>query len=135
MASANPASGKPLVSVIVPARNEEVSLGACLESLVAQTGIDFVIIVVDDGSTDRTRQIAESFAGVRVIESGPLPEGWTGKNNAVTAGTKAARGEWLLFTDADTIHLPGSLSRSLKEAKLQNAAMLSYSPEQEVKNS
>ena len=71
---------------------------------------------------------------MRVIEAGPLPAGWTGKNNAVTAGAKAARGEWLLFTDADTIHLPGSLARSLEEAKRQGAALLSYSPEQIVKS-
>ena len=71
---------------------------------------------------------------MRVIEAGPLPAGWTGKNNAVTAGASAARGEWLLFTDADTIHLPGSLARSLEEAKRHDAALLSYSPEQIVKS-
>jgi glycosyltransferase involved in cell wall biosynthesis len=122
----------PLVSVIVPARNEESSLGACLESLVAQEGIAFEIIVVDDSSTDRTRAIAESFPGVRVIEPGPLPEGWTGKNNAVTAGVREARGEWLLFTDADTVHKPGSLAKAMAEAQKQRADLLSYSPEQEV---
>jgi len=98
-----------MVSVIVPARNEEASLADCLQSLVAQSGVEFEIIVVDDHSTDRTREIAESFPGVRVIEAGPLPEGWTGKNNAVTCGARQAHGEWLLFTDADTVHLPGSL--------------------------
>ncbi len=118
------------VSVIVPARNEEVSLADCLQSLVAQTGVEFEIIVVDDHSTDRTRVIAESFAGVRVVEAGPLPEGWTGKNNAVTTGERQARGEWLLFTDADTVHLPGSLAAALKEAQENGAEMLSYSPEQ-----
>jgi len=118
------------VSVIVPARNEEACLGACLESLVAQTGVAFEIIVVDDHSTDRTRAIAESFPGVRVIEAGPLPAGWTGKNNAVTAGARAARGEWMLFTDADTMHLPGSLARAAAEAQEHHADLLSYSPEQ-----
>ncbi len=103
----DPASGRLAVSVVVPARNEEACLGACLQSLVEQSGISFEIIVVDDGSTDRTRQIAESFAGIRVINPPPLPLGWTGKNNAVTAGAKVASGEWLLFTDADTIHHPG----------------------------
>jgi glycosyltransferase involved in cell wall biosynthesis len=145
------------VSIIVPARNEEVSLGACLESLVSQTLVwntvtktdsqtgsqtDALveIIVVDDHSTDRTREIAASFTSrenasarvidVCVIEAGPLPQGWTGKNNAVVAGARAARGEWLLFTDADTVHLPGSLARALKEAEENNADLLSYSPEQ-----
>ena len=120
----------PQISVIVPARNEEASLADCLQSLTAQTGVTFEIIVVDDHSTDRTRAIAASFPGVRLIEAGPLPAGWTGKNNAVIAGAQAARGEWLLFTDADTVHLPGSLAAALKEAQENGAELLSYSPEQ-----
>ena len=134
MVSADRVPGRPAVSVIVPARNEETCLGACLESLVAQTGVPFEIIVVDDHSTDRTREIAQSFPGVRVIEAGPLPEGWTGKNNAVTAGAGEARGQWLLFTDADTQHLPGSLARALAEAKAREVDLLSYSPEQMVES-
>src|SRR5499427_4477475 len=124
------ASAKPEVSVIVPARNEEASLRACLESLVSQSGVDFEIIVVNDHSIDRTREIAESFPGVRVIEAGSLPQGWTGKNNAVACGAREARGQWLLFTDADTVHLPGSLARAFAEANEHQAEMLSYSPEQ-----
>jgi len=126
---------RPAVSVIVPARNEEACLGACLQSLLAQHGVPLEIIVVDDQSTDRTREIASSFPSeqVRVIAAGEVPAGWTGKNNAVTAGSKAARGEWLLFTDADTVHRPGSLARSLEEAQRRGAALLSYSPEQIVK--
>jgi Glycosyl transferase family 2 len=122
----------PQVSVIVPARNEEECLGACLRSLVSQAGVGFEVIVVDDGSTDRTREIAESFAGVRVVDAGLLPAGWIGKNNALTAGARLTKAEWLLFTDADTVHRPGSLARALAEAKQQGAALLSYSPEQEV---
>jgi glycosyltransferase involved in cell wall biosynthesis len=138
-----PASPRPDVSIIIPARNEEASLGACLESLIAQTGVAFEIIVVDDASTDRTREIAQSFAAVRVISAGPLPKNkdkdrhqagklWTGKNNALVAGAKQARAPWLLFTDADTVHRPGSLARALAEAKEQRADLLSYSPEQIV---
>jgi cellulose synthase/poly-beta-1,6-N-acetylglucosamine synthase-like glycosyltransferase len=134
MATTQRVSKRPTVSVIIPARNEETSLEQCLESLVAQRGVDFEIIVVDDHSTDRTREIAQSFPGVKLIEAGPLPDGWTGKNNAVATGARAARGEWLLFTDADTIHLPESLARSLHEAKRQGAALLSYSPQQIVKS-
>jgi glycosyltransferase involved in cell wall biosynthesis len=134
MASANRVPGRPRVSVIVPARNEETCLGACLESLVAQTGVAFEIIVVDDHSTDRTREIAQSFPGVRVLGAGPLPGGWTGKNNAVTAGAREARGQWLLFTDADTVHLPASLARALAEAKARQVDLLSYSPEQIVES-
>ena len=124
----------PTVSIIVPARNEEANIAACLESLAIQTGVPFEIIVVDDHSTDRTQDIAGSFSprydNVRVIEAAPLPANCTGKNNAVSTGARAARGEWLLFTDADTVHLPGSLARAIAEVKQFNADMLSYSPEQ-----
>jgi glycosyltransferase involved in cell wall biosynthesis len=131
----SPTKHAPTVSVIVPARNEEASLEDCLNSLVAQTGVSFEVIVVDDRSSDRTREIAASFSrrGVQVIEAPDLPAGWTGKNNAVTAGARVAHGDWLLFTDADTIHLPGSLARSLEEAARRHATLLSYSPAQIVK--
>jgi glycosyltransferase involved in cell wall biosynthesis len=126
---------QPKISVIVPARNEEASLAACLESLVGQQGVPFEILVVDDHSNDRTKEIAASFANarpasVRVLDAAPLPAGWTGKNNAVYTGARAANGEWLLFTDADTVHIPGSLARALREAEENNADLLSYSPEQ-----
>ncbi|HVO62616.1 MAG TPA: glycosyltransferase family 2 protein [Terriglobales bacterium] len=124
---------RPEVSVIIPARNEEAALGACLQSLLRQTGVAFEIIVVDDNSSDRTRPIAQSFSDVAVITAPSLAKSWTGKNNALVAGTEHARGQWLLFTDADTVHLPGSLARSLAEANEKGAALLSYSPEQEVK--
>jgi glycosyltransferase involved in cell wall biosynthesis len=120
----------PTVSIIIPARNEEANLAACLASLVTQTAVDFEIIVIDDHSTDRTREIAQSFPGVQVIAAAPLPAGWTGKNHAVTTGARAARGEWLLFTDADTVHLPGSLARALAEAQAKGVEFLSYSPAQ-----
>src|ERR1700685_503815 len=124
MAANETVFGRPTVSVIVPARNEEACLGTCLASLTSQFGVSFEIIVVDDHSTDRTGEIAKSFSSrlVPLIDAGLLPAGWTGKNHAVTAGCKTARGEWLLFTDADTIHLPGSLARSLGEIRRQRAA-------------
>jgi glycosyltransferase involved in cell wall biosynthesis len=131
MASEAERSG-PEISVIIPARNEEASLGACLGSLITQRGVAFEVIVVDDGSSDRTREIGMSSAGVRVLQAGPLPAGWTGKNNALVTGAREARGGWLLFTDADTVHLPESLARSVKDAKERGAALFSYSPEQEV---
>lgn len=129
---AAPITSAPVVSVIVPARNEEANLGACLRSIVSQTGVSFEVIVVDDGSTDGTREIADSFAEVRTIAAPLPPSGWTGKNNAVVAGQKIAHGEWMLFTDADTVHLPGSLARALEEAKQHGVALLSYSPKQVV---
>jgi glycosyltransferase involved in cell wall biosynthesis len=127
----------PEVSIIIPARNEEAGLGDCLESLTAQTDVEFEIVVVDDGSTDRTREIAQRFAGVRVISPEPPPNDtsgrtWTGKNNAVVAGARGERAPWILFTDADTVHQPGSLARALAEAKAERADLLSYSPEQAV---
>lgn len=118
----------------MPARNEEDCIGACLESLVSQTGVQFEILLVDDGSTDSTRAIAATFPQVQIVDPGLPPAGWSGKNNAVTAGARAANGEWLLFTDADTVHLPGSLQRALAEARDRKAALLSYSPEQDVRS-
>ena len=131
MVALEPVTSTPTVSVIVPARNEEACLGACLESFVAQTGSS-EIIVVNDASTDHTREIALSFPLVRVVDAAPLHSGWTGKNNAMAAGVRVAGGEWLLFTDADTVHRPGSTARAVAEAKQRGAALLSYSPEQEV---
>ena len=126
-------SGIPTVSIIVPARNEEASLASCLESIVTQDSIKFEVIVVDDDSTDRTRQIAQSFAGVQVVSPKKLLPRWSGKNNAVASGAELALGEWLLFTDADTVHLPGSLARAITEAEKDKASLLSYSPRQDVR--
>ena len=127
------------LSVIVPARNEQDCVGECLRSLVAQEedgwrlGREWEILLVDDHSTDSTRRIAESIPGVTVMEAPKLEKGWTGKANAVWAGAQASKGAWLLFTDADTIHEPGSASRAIVEAERHEAAMLSYSPRQIVK--
>ena len=112
--------------------------GPCLESLLAQSedgfalGEDWELFLVDDGSTDQTRSIALALAGVQVLDPAPLPPGWTGKANAVWTAAQKARGEWLLFTDADTIHQPGDLRRALHEAEHAHVVMLSYSPKQEV---
>ncbi|HEV2472714.1 MAG TPA: glycosyltransferase family 2 protein [Chthonomonadales bacterium] len=126
------------LTVIVPARNEEAGLDACLRSLVAQSddaftlGRDWELVMVDDHSTDRTAEIARSFAGVTVLEAPKLEAGWTGKNNAVWSAARKARGRWLLFTDADTVHEPGDLQRAIHEAKRHNLGMLSYSARQIV---
>jgi cellulose synthase/poly-beta-1,6-N-acetylglucosamine synthase-like glycosyltransferase len=126
------ASDHPRVSVIVPARNEEASLAACLQSLVKQENVSFEVIVVDDASSDGTRPIAEQFSGITIVDAPALPAGHTGKNNALTAGAAQAAGQWLLFTDADTVHAPGSLAMSLAEAEKRGVSLLSYSPQQEV---
>jgi glycosyltransferase involved in cell wall biosynthesis len=139
------ASGLRL-SVIVPARNEAASLAACLDSLLAQSepgfalGVEWELIVVDDDSTDGTRAIAQAaaggFAGVTVMAAPALDlserGGFTGKTNACWAGAQRGAGAWLLFTDADTVHEPGDLSRAIHEAEKYGAAMLSYSPRQIV---
>lgn len=135
------------LSVVVPARNEQDCVGECLRSLVAQQeegwrlGQDWEILLVDDHSTDATRSIAaaiaEEVAGVTVMEAPKLEHGWTGKANALWAGAQAAHGEWLLFTDADTVHEAGSGfglgSRAVVEAERHEVAMLSYSPRQVVR--
>lgn len=130
----------PLIelTVIIPARNEEACLGACLQSLICQSeeffelGKDWEIVVVDDHSTDKTASVAKGFPGVTLLQAGKLEKGWTGKNNAVFTAAKKARGRWLLFTDADTIHEPGDLRRALHEAERHKAGLLSYSPRQVV---
>lgn len=134
------------LSVILPARNEETNLPACLESLLSQSepgfalGQQWEVIVINDASTDRTREVAlhaatQHPAGVVVFDAPPLDpnpatSGFTGKNNACWAGAQLARGKHLLFTDADTRHSPGDLSRALREAEKHGAALLSYSPRQ-----
>ena len=131
----------PLIelTVIIPARNEEDCIGECLKSLVAQSeevfelGRDWELIVVDDDSTDQTGEIARSFPGVTVMRAAKLQPGWTGKANAVWTAARRARGRWLLFTDADTIHEPGDLHRGMHEAARHKVGMLSYSPRQIVR--
>jgi glycosyltransferase involved in cell wall biosynthesis len=134
------------LSVIIPARNEERSLPACLDSLLVQSehgfalGQQWELILVNDDSTDRTREIAAAAAsshdGVILLDAPPLDltsrGGFTGKSNACWAGAQAARGGHLLFTDADTIHETNDLSRALREADRHKAALLSYSPRQIV---
>lgn len=126
------------LTVIVPARNEEASIGACVESLAGQSedifqlGREWELMVVDDDSTDRTGEIARGFAGVTVMKTGKPQPGWTGKANAVWTAARKARGRWLLFTDADTIHEAGSLRHGIHEAERHKAGMLSYSPRQIV---
>ena len=120
------------VQVIIPARNEQDCIGRCLDSLVRQQGIDFHIRVVNDGSTDRTRVIAESFPGVEVLDAEELCGGISGKCNAIITGARGTTAEWLLFTDADTFHYPGSLAAAVQEAEHRGVDLLSYSPEQET---
>ncbi|PYM66893.1 MAG: glycosyl transferase [Candidatus Rokuibacteriota bacterium] len=134
VADAPPPSGAPLVSVLVPARNEERNLAACLASLSAQSYPSLEIVVVDDGSTDRTPALAAAAAArdprvVALRVDGPAP-GWTGKNYALAAGVAWARGTWLCFTDADTLHMPTSIERALGFAQARGLGLLSMTSRQ-----
>lgn len=125
----------PRVAIIVPARNEEANIGACLRSLVGQDYPNFEIVAVNDASTDRTGEILAELAAehpcrIRVIVSDSLPEGWTGKNHALALGTENSSAEWFLFTDADTTHAPGSLSRTMQQVAALEVALFSISPSQ-----
>jgi 4,4'-diaponeurosporenoate glycosyltransferase len=100
------------VSVIIPARNEEHNLPTLLRSLTSQPVNPHEIIAVDDGSTDRTAELARQL-GATVITSKPLPEGWRGKTWACHQGAQAARGELLLFLDADTWFEPDGLGKTI----------------------
>jgi len=125
----------PTVSIIVPARNEERTLFQCLTSLLMQDYHDFELIVVNDQSTDQTLNLITAQeaqdARVRSLTITTLPEGWTGKNHALSRGTQEAKGEWLLFTDADTYHMASTLRETLEFAQRQQLDMLSLSPDQE----
>ena len=100
------------VSVIIPARNEEHNLPRLLRSLTGSSLAPLEIIVVDDGSADRTAQVAREL-GAKVLASPALPPGWRGKTWACYQGAKAANGEWLVFVDADTWFEPGGLEKAL----------------------
>ncbi|MHB1936553.1 MAG: glycosyltransferase family 2 protein [Acidobacteriaceae bacterium] len=138
-ASAEESSTRLQLSVIVPARNEAASIRECLASLTRQSEEDFLLgrdwelVVVDDASSDETRQVAMEFAGVTLLEAPLAAEGWTGKTNALWFAAQQARGKWLLFTDANTVHEPGDLRRAMHEAERYKAALLSYTPRQVVR--
>jgi chlorobactene glucosyltransferase len=120
--------------VLVPARNEERNVGACLASLSAQTLPHLEIIAVDDGSTDRTPAILADAARrdprVRVHRIEGPPPGWTGKSFALDSGMALARGSWLCFTDADTVHAPESIACAVGFAETRGLALLSLTSRQ-----
>jgi glycosyltransferase involved in cell wall biosynthesis len=132
-------SAKLLLSVIIPARNEAESIRDCLASLTRQSEEDFLLgrdwelMVVDDASSDATRKIATEFAGVAVLEAPAPAAGWTGKTNALWFAAQQARGKWLLFTDANTVHEMGDLRRAIHEEDRYRVALLSYNPRQVVR--
>ncbi len=124
---------QPLVSAIIPAKDEEATLGDCLASVCAQEYANLEILVVDDRSTDRTAAIAQEFASrdprVRVISIVDLPSGWTGKTHALQVAANQAEGAWFWFLDADTRHTPENLSVVMEYARSNGAALVSVLPE------
>ena len=116
----HPPSDAPLISVCVPARNEERNIRPCVESILAQDYPEVEVIVLDDRSTDTTplilRQLAIQNDRLKVIDGSNLPQGWAGKPHALFQASAAARGEWLCFVDADTFLSPNTLSACYTKA-------------------
>ena len=124
-----PLPDAPLVSVLVAARNEERAIARCLGSLLGQRYPRYEIIVADDRSEDATPEILrEQFPSVRAVRIPSLPEGCAGKSHALAVAAREARGDWLLFTDADTVHSPLSIQVPLAWALRNGVGALSLLP-------
>jgi chlorobactene glucosyltransferase len=125
-----PPSG--MVSIIMPARDEEANIAAAIETLRAQDYPDLEIIVVDDRSRDGTARIVQGVAAadprVRLVQVSELPPGWFGKPHAMHVGAAAARGEWLLFVDADCRQAPHSIRAAVTFLAGRGGDMLSLWP-------
>ncbi|MHA1528010.1 MAG: glycosyltransferase [Alphaproteobacteria bacterium] len=132
----DPPAGWPEVAAIIPARDEAQIIGAVLESHANSSYPGrFSVILVDDGSTDGTAGIARAMAAtaprpVHVLDAPPLPPGWTGKLWALETGARAAaelapEARYILLTDADITHAPGTLARLVAEAEARDLALVS----------
>ena len=138
----NPTSttNSPLISIIVPARNEERGILRCIDSLLTQDYDNYEVIVVNDGSTDKTGDILAELQRTHVHKErlrvlhlqDELPSGWAGKPHALHSGVEQARGEWLLFTDADTWHMPNALRSAITQALTEECDMFSLITTQEL---
>lgn len=117
----------PRVSVIIPARNEVHDLGRCLDSLLAQQYPALDLLVVDGGSTDGTRELVQARAPrVQLIDEPPLPDGWVGKSWACWTGAQQARGEFLLFLDADVRVSPRAVWAAVDWAERDRADLVTF---------
>lgn len=134
--SDSPPAHPPLVSVIVPARNEAHNIARCAKSILSTTYPQLELVVVDDSSTDGTAAAARAAAAgdrrIRILKAPALPDGWFGKQWACAAGAQLARGEILQFTDADTVHAPDLVTRSINAMRRTAADLLSVSGKQEL---
>jgi glycosyltransferase involved in cell wall biosynthesis len=127
----SPISKIPKVSVILPARNEEKYIAKCLDSLLNQDYQNFEIIAINDSSTDRTIDIMYQYATqgtIVVVDSKPKPDGWAGKNWACYQGYLKATGDVFLFTDADTVHSPSTMSLAIANLLEQKLDALTAIP-------
>ena len=121
------------ITAIVPARNEEKVIAACVESLARQPEIAQILVINDqstDGTADIVRALTAEIPQLRLLETRDVPPGWMGKNNAVWMGAQEAKSAWLLFTDADAELAPEAVARALQIARETGAALVSFSPEQ-----
>jgi len=122
-----PPLNPPLISICVPARNEERNIRACVEGILNQDYPNFEVIVLDDRSTDSTPDILRKLAAqndkLRLIKGSDLPDGWAGKPHALHQASASARGEWLCFIDADTFLAPEALSSCYVKAVETKADM------------
>jgi chlorobactene glucosyltransferase len=133
------AAASPHVSIVVAAGQRTQDLERCVQSLLRQDYPRFEVIVVDTSASDETRKrlielMATTEGGVRVLRVEPAPDGWLNRPAALHQGTRAARGEWLLFTTPETYHAPGLLSRAMAYAKRQGLEMLSLAPRHECRS-
>ncbi|NJK79856.1 MAG: glycosyltransferase [Chloroflexaceae bacterium] len=132
VAPADAVGAVPVVSILIPARNEERGIARCVEGALRQRYPSYEVIVVDDGSTDATPAILARYAAhhphLRVLHGEALPEGWTGKAFACQRAAAVARGEWLLFLDADTAAAPELLAALLTHVQQQRLDLLSVFP-------
>lgn len=119
------------ISVIIPARDEEHNIGRLLQSIRSGGAAPIEVLVVDDGSGDRTAEVARQ-SGAVVVDPGTPPEGWRGKTWACQQGARAAKGSVLLFLDADTWVLPDGLARMAGEFERRGLAVLSLGPYHET---
>ena len=126
----------PQVSVLIPARNEESSIGAALTSVLASNGVELEVVVLDDASADRTAEVVIEFAAkdgrVRLERAPPLPAGWCGKQHACFALSKLARFDTVVFLDADVRLAPDALARLAEFRCSTGAALVSGFPRQET---
>jgi chlorobactene glucosyltransferase len=126
----------PLVSIVIPARNERRNVERCLRSMLAARYPALEVLLVDDHSEDGTGDVARAIAStdprLRVLESPPLPPGWFGKQWACATGAHAARGDILLFADADTEQAPDLLPRAVNAMRALDADLLSVAGRQEL---